>query len=255
MRKVGSVLLVILLMVICLGAGAIAGPHFVPELIDWAYPSQQTAATQLQVSGSGRISVQPDTALLTLGISEKASDANSAQQAVNDKLSKVLASLKEKGVQDDQIVSQNLSLYPEYTSLAGLTRLVSYTASTTLEIKTTLLDEVGGYVDAALSAGANELQGVEFSLSNEREIRRQAIQLALKDARANAEAIAQAENMQLDALISVDQGSGGVHVRNFSANVNNVLAEADTAESGAGTSIQSGEVVVTSNVNCLYSAK
>lgn len=258
MRRVGGVLAVVFLMVICLGAGAILGPRFMPELADWAYPDGETpsSSTQLQVSGEGSISVQPDTALLTLSISEKASDAGSAQSAVNEKLAAVLAALQEKGVQEDQIVSQNLSLYPEYTSLAGLTRLSSYTASTTLELKTTLLDELGSYVDAALGAGANELQGVEFSLSNEREVKRQAIQAALEDAQANAQAIAQAANMDLGALIQVDQGSsGGVYVRNYSANVNSVVAGAESTDAGAGTSIQSGEVVVTAHVNCLYSAQ
>src|SRR5260370_26491478 len=68
-------------------------------------------------------------------------------------------------------------------------------------------DQVGTIIDAALAKGANQIAGIQFSVSNVAEVRRLALADALRNARADADALAKAAGGTLGALIEMSSSS------------------------------------------------
>ncbi len=139
---------------------------------------------QITVTGTGAVAYKPDTAMITLGVSEVAQGAVDAQSIVNGKIDAVKKALSEMGVAEKDIAVGDLSLWGTYDYSGEMQKLTGYMASHSLTITTTDMDAVGPLIDAALSAGANQLNGVNFSVKNNSAAYDGALALAAEKARA-----------------------------------------------------------------------
>ncbi len=109
------------------------------------------------------------------------------------------------------------SLSPNYRYPQGAPPvLTGYTASNTVEITMSDLSLIGKTIDAASQAGANNVQGLRFTIQDEEPLRQQALGLATKQARAHAQAIAAGLGGSLGATVTAQEGAGAT-LRTLSA--------------------------------------
>jgi uncharacterized protein YggE len=163
----------------------------------------------LTVSGSGQARVAPDEASVRLGVLAQAPTAREAQDKVNRAANAVLDAIRKLGVPAERIQTTGLSLGPQYAQ--GLTnsqgpRITGYQASNTVSVRLDDLTKVGPVIDAGLTSGANNLDGVELGLRNDDAARATALTDAVHAAQTKAAALARALRVKLVEIVEVAEG-------------------------------------------------
>ncbi|HVY66168.1 MAG TPA: SIMPL domain-containing protein [Gammaproteobacteria bacterium] len=215
-------------------------------------PRPRDPRPTVAVSGTGQVAAAPDRAVVRLGAVAEAEDAKDAQSRLNAVMQKVLAAIEKLGVPKSAIRTEGLSLSPVYTNAVSpgnrepqAPRISGYRAANVVSVQLDDLTRIGPAVDAGITAGANELQGVAFDLKDSSAARNAALTAAVNDARAQAETIASALGMRLDGLESL------VTNASFSGPPQ-PFAMARRAALDASTPVQPGELEVASNVTATY---
>jgi uncharacterized protein YggE len=127
-------------------------------------------------------------------------------------------------------------------------RVTGYTVSNTVRVELKRIDQVGSVIDAALAKGANQIAGIQFSVSNMAEVRRTALGEAVRSARADAEVLAKAAGGTLGPLIEMT--SSAPSYRPMMAQVQ--MRGVSEAAAGEITPIQAEEQVVTASVSVIW---
>jgi uncharacterized protein YggE len=153
------------------------------------------------VSGHGTVTAVPDEATVSAGVRTDAATAAAALAENAQLANAVVDALKKAGGQDLQ--TQQVSLYPQ-TDEQG--KVTGYVAQNTISAKAKIVD-AGGLVDAAVGAGATNVDGPTLSVSDQDALYRAALKKAVEDARARAQAIAEAGGFALGQVTSVNEQS------------------------------------------------
>jgi hypothetical protein len=191
-------------------------------------------------SGQATVSVKPDQAKLDVGVVTQAATAQDAAAQNASQVAAVLAQLQNVLGSAADIKTIGYSLNATYRYPQGAPPvLTGYTASNTVEVTITDLSLIGRAIDAASQAGANNVQGLQFSVQDAEPPRQQALGLAAKQAKAHAQAIASALGASLGAVVLAQEG-GGIPVP--------VLANGPTA-AATQTPIETGLVQIQATVS------
>jgi uncharacterized protein YggE len=210
----------------------------------------------ITVSGSSAIRVQPDRVVVVLGV-ETFARTPSASRDANARLSKaVLAAIRAQGIQDKDIATANLTLQPRYDDY-DWNVISGYASRNTIAVTLRDVEKLEPVLVAALEAGATSVDGVEFSVTNLRELRDRARDLAVKAALEKAEAMSESAGVRVGNVTGIHEDSwysgyfGWSGGRNQWTNVQNVVQ--DLAAEGAITledgSISLGQIVVKAQVS------
>ena len=152
----------------------------------------------ITVSGDATISAEPDQAQIDIGVVTQARTAPEASQDNADRLSRVLAAVKKLLDKSDEVKTSGYSLTPTYRyPQGGKPEIIGYNASNTVRIKTTSLDQVGRLIDAAMQAGANNINRLMFTLKDEQAAQLDALRAASAKAKVKAEAVAASLGLRL----------------------------------------------------------
>lgn len=204
----------------------------------------------VSVTGSATILAPADTATVRLGVTESAQNVLEAQSAMNAKIEAIRQALLESGIDEKSINTDRLNIYTNYSYAEdGTERVSSYTASSTLSIVTQDMDATGAIIDTAFGAGANTLNGIEFSVQNTEEVMDEAYVQAMLDAHDKAELLAQTEGASVRGVVSISQGSA----YSYDSMTNSLRMDAAVAEgAGAGTFVQAALIEVSASVSVTY---
>lgn len=162
---------------------------------------------KLIVVGTARISIPADMASVELGASAKGQTVNEAQQLTDEIITKVLAALKELGIDEKDIITSNYSVYTEmpYDEYGSIKKQEPiYNMTNILNITLRSIGQVSLVIDAATKAGANEIYGLTFGTSNEGEAYNEALEGAVKDAMQKASVVAAATGKTLGELVEIE---------------------------------------------------
>jgi uncharacterized protein len=156
-------------------------------------------------SGKSTVTTLPDKAEVTLGISRRENDIKQAQSSANDIINKINTDIQALGVSKDDIKTQNYSIYPIYDYNSGTQRITGYSVDISLTVSLTNFENLNKVVDLATQAGANQVSGIQFKLSEakENEVKEQARKEAIQDAKDNAQELANLAGMKLGKVINV----------------------------------------------------
>lgn len=162
----------------------------------------------LSTSGQGEAKVTPDRASVMVNVQTRGLSAAAAAAENATKTRAVLDALGKLGLAKDQLSTEGYSVYPEmrYDKDGGSPRVAAYVVTNTVRAETKRPEQAGAIVDAALSAGANMINGLTFYASSIDEARREAISAAVGSARADAEAMARAAGGALGELLELSTG-------------------------------------------------
>jgi uncharacterized protein len=160
------------------------------------------------VSGTGHMSALPDEAVITIGVQETAATAAAALDANSKKMQDVLARLEAEGIPDSAVETANVSVYgyPLYDQQTGKQTGTSFQASNSVDVTLTDFSAVGSVFAAATEAGANNLYGPNWQLSDNTEAQTQALAQASAQAHAKAEAFAAANGVTLGDVLVLTEG-------------------------------------------------
>ena len=210
---------------------------------------------EINVTGTGIVQADPDTADISLSIETTGKTSQAAQKDNNKIVQAVTAAMSELGITKDNIVTTYTSVYPTYyyDDATGKRSITGYRSATDLQVTTKDIDNTGKYIDAALKAGATGTNGVSFSVADQSAYYGQALQAAVKNAEKSATSIAQAYGKQLGTVKNITETSRNSYYME-NAKMSMAMAEmaADAAGSDYGTSISYGKIQITANISVSY---
>jgi uncharacterized protein YggE len=199
----------------------------------------------LTVTGTAEAAAKPDLAILSFGAEAWAERAAAAQDKLNETMNRVIAAVKAMGIDEKEIRTLELSLMAEFGKRKD--KPSNFHATNTIEVRLHDLPKVGTVIDAAVGNGANTINAIEFTLSNDTEPRKAALREATARARAKAEALAEASGVKLDSIEEISEGG----VRAYPMMQRGMAYPAAQAETAA-TPIQSGQVRFEAAVTIRY---
>ena len=207
--------------------------------------AQDDATPEIRVTGEATLNVEPDRAEIDLGVVTQASTARAASEANATKLDAVIAALRSLIGEGGKIETTNYSLRPNYTRPrdGSEATIASYTATNTVRASGVSIDSTGELIDAAIGAGANNVQRLNFTVADPETPRLQALAEAARRARAKADALAAALELEIVRVLSVAEGSPAV-VRPYAPRT--VMMQAEAA--APTTPVEPGSVEVHASV-------
>jgi hypothetical protein len=165
-------------------------------------------AKLITVSGTATVSTVPDEALVDLGVRTQAGSSAEAQQANAAKMQSVLQALAGAGIEQKDIQTIRTELNPQKLGRGTKHEQTVYVAQNTVEVTIADLSKVGSVIDAAVVAGADQVQDIHFQVSNPTDVHTQALQEAVRGARAKADAMAAAAGARVTGVVSIREQGG-----------------------------------------------
>lgn len=211
------------------------------------------AETKITVSGSGTTLVSADYAMVTLGVVHMEKDVLRAQEQVNSAINSIRAALIESGVAKEDINTDQVRISARYDYSGSIEKIVGYSASSYLVIRTNDMENVGSVIDVAFGAGANTLDGIEFFAENTEAAREESLTFAVTDARKKAEIIAKAAGLSLTGIETINESYSYTAESTRNAVFKNAVME-DSAAMGA-TVVQSAKLSVEASVTIVFVAE
>lgn len=166
--------------------------------------------TGISVTGTGKVNVKPDVAISTIGIQVTGSSLSDASSQANSKMSAVIDKIKSMGVADKDIQTTNYSIQPitnQPKSSEETPVITGYRISNQVSVTVRKVDDLGMILDAAVAAGANNIYGISFSVSDPTKYEKQARAAAVKDAITKATELAKAGDITLGKIVSINEST------------------------------------------------
>lgn len=217
-------------------------------LIPLAAPAAWAEAVPatITVVGDGMTEITPDMATVSIGVTTTGATAAEALTANSAALSAVLERMKAAGIEARDVQTSSLTVNPNWTGYDSSTtgpKISDYTAMNMVTVKIRKLDGLGAVLDAAVSDGANTLNGVTFGLQDPRPAMDAARKAAVEDAAAKAALMAEAAGVKLGAIQSISEGGGyGGPAPMFK----------DAAASAAPVPVEAGSLSMTASVTVVW---
>jgi uncharacterized protein YggE len=172
----------------------------------------QATPRTLTMTGQGEVRAAPDLVTLSAGVSSQASTAEAALSANTTHMQSVFAALKKLGIADRDIQTLNFSVSPQMTG--GINnqpaRVTGYQVNNEVRVQLNDVAKLGAALDALVTAGANQMNGIQFSIKNSAPLLAQARSDAVADARTKAEAYAKAAGVSLGPILSIGENDAEV---------------------------------------------
>ncbi len=165
--------------------------------------SADTVDKLVTVTGEGTVAATPDAATIRIGVSTQGKSAREASDANAKEMTAVMAAIKDAGVAERDVQTASLSLQPRYDNKPGGARLIGFQASNQVSVKVHDIGQLPAVLDRAIAAGANEMSGIEFIVTEQSKLLDKARAAAIADARRKAELYAGAAGMKVGRVLAI----------------------------------------------------
>jgi len=168
----------------------------------------QTTTTKTDlftVSGTGKVSVVPDIARVTVGIQENGPTVKAAQDNMNTAINKVSDSINNLGIEKKDIRTTNYSINPQYDYTNGKQKITGYSASSNLEVIVRQLDKTNSVIDTATAGGANVVGGLVFDIENKLKAENEARKLAIDETKKKAAEASSVAGFKLGKILNYQE--------------------------------------------------
>lgn len=195
----------------------------------------------ITATGVGKVTTVPNRAGFSFGVTTQGQTANAALRANADQMRRLIDAIRRAGVDEDDVQTEQVSLYPRMSDDGQA--IVGYQATNSVSAQIDDLARAGALVDAAAAAGANQISGPILTRSDQDELYKDALEAAVEDARAKAEALAAAAGVDLGSATKIVEGSGGPQPVPFEARA--AIAQDSATPIEPGTQKLEASVTVT----------
>lgn len=197
--------------------------------------------------GHGEVKVKPDIALITIAVNTQSRDQAQAGAQNAMQTTAVLKALREAGIAEKDIQTQSYTVQPQYDYDAKPPALTGYQVQNSIQATVRDLTKVGLVIDKTTAAGASQINGVSFDLSDRSKAESDALALAVAGARRKASVMADAAGVDLGRLLTLTEGSDAPPVRPIF-----MEARAMMAKSAPETPIADQQISVTADATLVY---
>src|SRR5579885_2853207 len=160
----------------------------------------------ITVGGEATVAVVPDVAVIRIGVTSQGKTAHEASEANAKQMTAVLGAIKQSGIDERDVQTSRLSLQPQYDpNKGGTARLTGFLVTNQLTVKIHKIESLPDILDRAIAAGANEMSGIEFVVSQQSRLLDQARDEAIADARRKAELYAKAAGAKRGRVVSISE--------------------------------------------------
>jgi len=208
----------------------------------------------IDVNGNAELEKQADIATVYLGYQNLNNNAQEAEKENANTIAKIKSAIMAKGVSENKIETDSYYLNQEYEWTQNGQVFKGYRAYHRLKINLENFDNVGSVITAAVSSGANFVDSIQYSLSDEElnALKAQALQEASKNAREKADSIAQGLGLKIRGIKSVQDTS-----YDYRPWLYDVAYKAESIGGSGGTiktpaSVEIGKVKVTASVHVIF---
>lgn len=214
-------------------------------------PAPAPAPRTLTLTGQGEVTSAPDIAIISAGVVTEAKTAREALSASNAAMATVLQTIRAAGVEARDIQTSNFSVQPKYSysKTSGneqkAPQIDGYTVSSTVTTIVRNLDGLGPVLDAMVSSGANQLNGLGFSIARPEPLRNEARRLAVAEAIARAQLYAGAAGVTLGDILSISEAG-------YARPPQPVFANARAMAADAAVPVAEGEQTISAEVNIVW---
>lgn len=162
----------------------------------------------ITVTGEGIVETASDQATISLGVTTNAQTAVAALAANSEAMEAMMNQLRAAGVAPADLQTANLSLNPNWSGYdsSSTPTIAGYIASNMLNVRVRDLEALGTILDAAVSDGANTMNGISFGLSEPNPVMNEARTRAVADATSRASVLATAAGARLGPVVSITEG-------------------------------------------------
>ncbi|MBU2536384.1 MAG: SIMPL domain-containing protein [Chloroflexota bacterium] len=204
------------------------------------------------VTGEGKVSVVPDVAILSLGVEVQSSSVAEAQSYAATVMTAVIDELDNSGIAEKDIKTQQFSIYPvrRWSEKDGREVLVGYRVTNMVTVKVRNVEDTGTVIDAVARAGGDyiKVNSISFTVDDPSVYYEEARELAMADAKARAEQLADLGKVKLGRPTYISESGASMPVvREFYAGA------PMPAPAAAPTSISPGETEIRLSVQVAYS--
>lgn len=246
-KKIIYALPFLLLVTLVLGACQLAPVANAQNTIT---PAESAGSLRtIAVTGTGEVILVPDMAYINVGIHTEAEDVTSAVASNNQEAANITAAIVAMGVAEKDIQTSNFNVYSmnRYDNMSNVIG-TTFAVDNTLYIIVRDLPKLSEMLDAALSAGANQIYGITFDISDRSGAIARARDLAILDAEAKATSVAETAGVALGKIhnISVVNTSYVQPLAGYGR------GGGAAAEDTASVPISAGQIVITANADLIY---
>lgn len=205
------------------------------------------AEKTLSVQGSATVTVAPDCAFVYVGYSCENIDSSQAQKETSDVIEKIVDAVLDLGIEEGEIVTSYINIYPVYNYNESTTSLREYRIEHMLSITVGNLELVGNVLDIALDVGANQVGGITYATSKEMEIYIEALALAVDNAISKADALARASGVWLGGLVEINEQS-----YSYARYAVESVSDAEATGASIGSTLRTGTLNISATVEMVY---
>ncbi len=172
--------------------------------------AEQPPVSSIRVTGDARVTAKPDRVQIDIGVVTRAAQSQDAASQNARQVDAVLAAVRKVAGPTASLRTISYSLNPNYRyhpKEGGEPTIEGYTALNVVQITLDDLGRIGTVIDAATQAGANRIQGIQFTLRDQDAVRAQALREAATRARAEADVLAAALGLKVLRVLTVEESS------------------------------------------------
>lgn len=161
----------------------------------------------ITIYGEGKVEAKPDIGQISLSVLSQAKTATAAQKDNTEKMNQIIKAMKDLSIEEKYLKTTNYNIYPQYQYIKGKSIIIGYEVNQTLEVKIKELNKVSDILAKAAELGANQIGSLSFTFENPEGLKAEARQLAIKNAKEKADALAKDLEVKLVRIITFSESS------------------------------------------------
>jgi hypothetical protein len=185
-----------------------------------ATPAAETKPSRsMNVSGTGQVTLVPDIANINIGVHTEADQVNDALNENTAQANAIASILADLGVEEKDVQTSNFNVYPadRYDPMTGQVQSRYFVVDNTVTVIVRDLSSLGEVLSAVVDAGANNIYGINFDVEDRDAAVAQARLLAIQNAKEKAQEIADAADVELGDLLSINVYGGATPLTYYDA--------------------------------------
>ena len=203
------------------------------------------------VTGEAKSVQKNQIASFTAGVTSLKDNKAVAVEEVNTKMAALVKSIKDFGIDDNDIKTQNINVYQEneayLDSGVSRTKKGQWRVNNSVRIVLKDVSKAGSLTDLLTASGATEVNGPSFSFEDTNSAEKDLFAAAVKDAKEKAELLAKAAERKLGKVVTISEGSGGVNYPIMSAKADSFA--------GAGAVVEPGSTSISKSLTVVFELK
>lgn len=212
--------------------------------------AQPASPRTLSVNGNAQASLTPDVAYINIGVHSENADAKEAVASNNVTAQAVTDALKALGVDEKDIRTSNFSIYPQDEwGPDGQKIGTKFVVDNTVYVTLRDLTKIGDILGAAIAAGANSINGIQFDVADKTPFLAEARTAAVENARLQAQDLAKAAGVELGEVQSIN------YYNAYASPVALDMKSVGIGGGGASVPVSSGQLTISVDVSVVYEIK